>query len=158
MKLHRFCLNLIVLAALPLWATEAQDSLRTIALQEVVATGTRTTTDPRLLPVTVNVVSEEVLTVKLQPNILPTLTEQVPGLFVTQRGVLGYGVSTGGSGGIKVRGIGGQPNTDVLVLIDGLPQYAGLYGHPIADNYQTSMAERVEVIRGPASLYYGSNA
>jgi outer membrane receptor protein involved in Fe transport len=71
---------------------------------------------------------------------------------------LGYGVSTGGSGGIKVRGIGGQPNTDVLVLVDGLPQYAGLYGHPIADNYQTSMAERVEVIRGPASLYYGSNA
>ncbi|MBQ2540079.1 MAG: TonB-dependent receptor [Paludibacteraceae bacterium] len=158
MKLHRFCLNLIVLAALPLWATEAQDSLRTIALQEVVATGTRTTTDPRLLPVTVNVVSEEVLTEKLQPNILPTLTEQVPGLFITQRGVLGYGVSTGGSGGIKVRGIGGQPNTDVLVLIDGLPQYAGLYGHPIADNYQTSMAERVEVIRGPASHYYGSNA
>ena len=105
MKLHRFCLNLIVLAALPLWATEAQDSLRTIALQEVVATGTRTTTDPRLLPVTVNVVSEEVLTEKQQPNILPTLTEQVPGLFVTQRGVLGYGVSAGGSGGIKVRGI-----------------------------------------------------
>ncbi|MBQ9295966.1 MAG: TonB-dependent receptor [Paludibacteraceae bacterium] len=46
----------------------------------------------------------------------------------------------------------------MLVLIDGLPQYAGLYGHPIADNYQTQMAERVEVIRGPASLYYGSNA
>ena len=137
---------------------EAQDTLRTVALEEVVATGTRTATDVRLLPVTVSVVDQEVLTEKSSPNILPTLTEQVPGLFVTQRGVIGYGVSTGGSGGIKVRGIGGQPNTDVLVLIDGLPQYAGLYGHPIADNYQTQMAERVEVIRGPGSLYYGSNA
>ena len=158
MKTRILCIALFTLILLPLRAAETTDTLRTVDLQEVVATGTRTTTDPRLLPVTVNVVSEEVLTEKQQPNILPTLTEQVPGLFVTQRGVLGYGVSTGGSGGIKVRGIGGQPNTDVLVLIDGLPQYAGLYGHPIADNYQTSMAERVEVIRGPASLYYGSNA
>lgn len=158
MKTRLLFISLISLALLPLLAAETTDTLRTVDLQEVVATGTRTTTDSRLLPVTVNVVSEEVLTEKQQPNILPTLTEQVPGLFVTQRGVLGYGVSTGGSGGIKMRGIGGQPNTDVLVLIDGLPQYAGLYGHPIADNYQTSMAERVEVIRGPASLYYGSNA
>ena len=134
------------------------DSLRTIVLDEVVATGTRTNTDVRQLPVTVNVISESVLTERSEPNILPTLTEQVPGLFITQRGVIGYGVSTGGSGGIKVRGIGGAPNTDVLVLINGLPQYAGLYGHPIPDNYQTQMAERVEVIRGPASLYYGSNA
>ena len=158
MKTRLLFISLMSLALLPLLAAETTDTLRTVDLQEVVATGTRTTTDSRLLPVTVNVVSEEVLTERQQPNILPTLTEQVPGLFVTQRGVLGYGVSTGGSGGIKVRGIGGQPNTDVLVLIDGLPQYAGLYGHPIADNYQTSMAERVEVIRGPASLYYGSNA
>ena len=158
MKRSKLHIILLTFFAFPLWATEVQDTLPPIPLQEVVATGTRTTTDPRLLPVTVNVVTEEVLTEKQQPNILPTLTEQVPGLFITQRGVLGYGVSTGGSGGIKVRGIGGQPNTDVLVLIDGLPQYAGLYGHPIADNYQTSMAERVEVIRGPASLYYGSNA
>ena len=145
----------LLLAVTP---ASAGDTLPTFTLDEVVATGTRTVADQRLLPVTVSVVNEQTLTEKAAPNILPTLTEQVPGLFITQRGVIGYGVSTGGSGGIKVRGIGGQPNTDVLVLIDGLPQYAGLYGHPIADNYQTQMAERVEVIRGPASLYYGSNA
>ena len=34
----------------------------------------------------------------------------------------------------------------------------GLMGHPIADAYQTMMAERVEVLRGPASVLYGSNA
>ena len=134
------------------------DSIPTIELQEVVSTGTKNPTDPRLLPMTVSVVSSEQLEERQETNILPTLTTDVPGLFVTQRGVMGYGVSTGGSGGIKIRGIGGAPNTDMLVLIDGLPQYAGLYGHPIADNYQTKMAERVEVIRGPASLFYGSNA
>ena len=46
----------------------------------------------------------------------------------------------------------------MLVLIDGHPQYQGIYGHPIADSYQTLMAERVEVLRGPASVLYGSNA
>ncbi|MBP5365996.1 MAG: TonB-dependent receptor [Bacteroidales bacterium] len=151
-----FCL-LLTVAAVSAYA-EQQDTLRTVSLDEVVATGTRSQTDSRLLPMTVSVVNEAKLTQRNEVNILPTLNEQVPGLFVTQRGVMGYGVSTGGSGGIKVRGIGGSPNTDILVLIDGLPQYAGLYGHPVADNYQTMMAERVEVIRGPASIYYGSNA
>lgn len=148
----------VLLLNLTMQATEVSDSLRQVDLPEVVATGTRVQTDPRLLPMTVSVISREQLEERGEINILPTLTSEVPGLFVTQRGVLGYGVSTGGSGGIKVRGVGGSPNTDMLVLIDGLPQYAGLYGHPIADNYQTMLAERVEVIRGPASLYYGSNA
>ena len=52
-------------------------------------------------------------------------------------------------------------NTLVLkdaVLIDGHPQYQGIFGHPISDSYQTLMAERVEVVRGPASVLYGSNA
>jgi iron complex outermembrane receptor protein len=147
-----------LLFSFSLRAAESQDSLRTVDLPEVVATGTRSEADPRLLPMTVSVVGQAQLEERSEINILPTLTAEVPGLFVTQRGVLGYGVSTGGSGGIKVRGIGGSPNTDMLVLIDGLPQYAGLYGHPVADNYQTMLAERVEVIRGPASLFYGSNA
>ena len=135
------------------------DSINQVSvIDEIVVTGTRSGANSRLLPMTVSVVNEDRLTERGEPNILPTLTQDVPGMFVTQRGVLGYSVSTGGSGGIKVRGIGGSPNTDVLVLIDGLPQYAGLYGHPVADNYQTMLAERVEVVRGPASMYYGSNA
>ena len=135
-----------------------KDSIRVFTLSETIVTGTRTEADHRIMPLTVNVINEQSLKEKEERNILPTLTQEVPGLFVTQRGVMGYGVSTGGSGGIKIRGIGGAPNTDILVLIDGLPQYAGIYGHPIADNYQTMMTERVEVIRGPASMIYGSNA
>ncbi len=46
----------------------------------------------------------------------------------------------------------------MMVLIDGHPQYQGIFGHPISDSYQTMMTERVEVLRGPASVLYGSNA
>ncbi len=53
---------------------------------------------------------------------------------------------------------GGSPNTQVLVLIDGHPQFMGIMGHPLPDAYVASDAEKIEIIRGPASILYGSNA
>lgn len=129
-----------------------------VKIQEVVVTGTRNPIDIRHLPMTVTVVGQAELERHNQTSILPAVMQQVPGLFVTSRAVMGYGVSGGGSGAINIRGIGGSPNTDVLVLIDGHPQYQGIFGHPISDSYQTMMTERVEVLRGPASVLYGSNA
>ena len=133
---------------------EATDS---VSLSEVVVTGTRNATDIRHLPQTVTVVDRSALTANERVSILPTLMEQVPGLMLTSRGMMGYGVSTGGSGGMMLRGISSGAG-QVMVLIDGHPQYNGIYGHSIADAYQTMMTERVEVLRGPASMLYGSNA
>lgn len=130
------------------------DSIR---LNDVVVTGTRSATTTRNLPMTVSVVDRSTLTENQRISILPTLTEQIPGLFITQRGVMGYGVSNGAAGGINLRGVS-SGNGQLLVLIDGKPQYNGIYGHSIADAYQTMMAERVEVLRGPSSVLYGSNA
>ena len=128
-----------------------------LSLQEVVVTGTRNAVDVRHLPMTVTVIGRNTLTEQQQPSVLPTVMQQVPGLFVTSRSMMGYGVSTGAAGGINMRGITGGAG-QLLVLIDGHPQYNGVYGHPISDSYQTLMAERVEVLRGPASMLYGSNA
>lgn len=126
-------------------------------LPDVVVTGTRNAVDIRHLPMTVTVIGREKLTEQYQPSILPTVMQQVPGLMVTSRSMMGYGVSTGAAGGINLRGITGGAG-QLLVLIDGHPQYNGVYGHPISDSYQTLMAERVEILRGPASVLYGSNA
>lgn len=124
-------------------------------LQDVVVTGTRNETDVRHLPMTVTVIDHKKLTEQFQPSVLPTVMQHTPGLFTTSRGLLGYGVNAG-AGTLKIRGVGG--GAQLLVLIDGQPQYAGLMAHPIPDVYQTMMTEKVEVLRGPASLLYGSNA
>ncbi len=135
----------------------AEDVTDSLSLEGVVVTGTRNATDIRHLPMTVTVIDREKLTEQHQTSVLPTVMQQVPGLFVTSRSMMGYAVSTGAAGGINLRGITGGAG-QLLVLIDGHPQYNGIYGHPIADSYQTLMAERVEVLRGPASVLYGSNA
>lgn len=149
-KLHAFIAVLTICGS-----TYAQsDSIR---LDDVVVTGTRNAVDVRHLPFTVNVIERSKLTEYEQPSILSTVMQEVPGLFVTSRAMMGYGVSGGAAGGINLRGISGGAG-QLLVLIDGHPQYQGVYGHPIADTYQTMTADRVEVVRGPASVLYGSNA
>ena len=148
-------LNVVGLGLMTI-AGQAQ-TVDSLALQEVVVTGTRNAVDVRHLPMTVTVIGRETLTKQHQPSILPTAMQQVPGLFITSRGMMGYGASTGAAGGISLRGVAGGSG-QLMVLIDGHPQYQGIYGHPIADSYQTLMADRVEVLRGPASVLYGTNA
>ncbi len=147
----------LLLAAAPSGQLRADNVADSLALENVVVTGTRNATDVRHLPMTVTVIDRGTLTADHQTSVLPTVMREVPGLFVTSRSMMGYGVSTGAAGGISLRGISGGAG-QLLVLIDGHPQYQGIYGHPIADSYQTLMAERVEVLRGPASMLYGSNA
>lgn len=130
---------------------------KTHEIDEVVVTGTRNETDVRHLSQNVTVVDRSKIDRSLQSSLLPVLTEQVPGLFVTARGIMGYGVSGGAAGSISLRGLSGG-TARLMVMIDGHPQYAGIFGHPIADAYQSFLAERVEVLRGPASVLYGSNA
>ena len=134
---------------------QINDSIR---LDEVIVTGTMPKVNLRNVPMSISIVGERQIQTRLEPSLLPLLTEEVPGLFIAQRGIMGYGVANGAAGGMSIRGIGGAPTSGVLVLIDGHPQYMGLMGHPLADSYQSMMTERVEVVRGPASVLYGSNA
>lgn len=150
-------LGLSLLCPCGAYAREQADSTRRHTMAELVVTGSRAATDVRHLSQSVTVIGRERIEQSLQPSLLPVLTEQVPGLFTTSRGVMGYGVSGGAAGAISLRGLSGG-SARMIVLIDGHPQYAGIFGHPIADACQAFMADRVEVLRGPASVLYGSNA
>ena len=87
---------------------------------EVVVTGSRNETDVRHLSQTVSVINRIDIEHAMQPSLLPVLTEQIPGLFVTSRGIMGYGVSTGAAGGISLRGLSGGTGR-LMVMIDGHP-------------------------------------
>jgi outer membrane cobalamin receptor len=140
------------------FAQEKEDTSKTINLDEVVVTATKTAINRNNVPFTVSVVSNEKIENSSESALLPVLAEQIPGLFVTERGITGFGVSTGSAGQISLRGIGGNPNTQVLILLNGNPQFMGIMGHPLPDAYVASDVEKVEVIRGPASTLYGTNA
>lgn len=138
---------------------QSQDSTATrmYDLDEVVVTGSRVPVERNIIPVPVSVINRTTIEQSEETHLLPVLMKHVPGLFVTSRGIAGYGTSTGSAGDINLRGFSGGAGR-VLILIDGHPQYATIYGHPVADAYIVSEAQRVEVSRGSASILYGSNA
>ncbi|MCG2716778.1 MAG: TonB-dependent receptor [Candidatus Marinimicrobia bacterium] len=134
------------------------DTLKVFPFDPVVVTGTRIETPKKDLPVTLSIISSTVIDEQNYKPLLDLVSENVPGLFVTQRTNIGYGVASGSAGQISIRGIGGFPNTQVAVLIDGRPDIMGLFGHALGDAYFMHDVEKIEVIRGPASVLYGSNA
>lgn len=129
-----------------------------LSLDEVVVTGSNRAVSRDLTPYTVSVIDRAQLEATGQTQVLSAVSGQVPSLFVTQRGLIGFGVSNGGAGHIKLRGVGGDRASGVLMMVDGQPQFAGIYSHHVADFYDTERVERVEVLRGPGSVLYGSNA
>lgn len=135
------------------------DSIAATALNEVVVTGSNSAVGRNLIPYTVSVIGTEALESAGSSQLLSVISGRVPSLFVTERGILGFTVgSHGGAGHIKMRGVGGDRASAVLMMVDGQPQFAGIYSHHVADFYSKEYVEKVEVLRGPGSVLYGSNA
>lgn len=148
--------SVLSVSALDLSGAETADTTK--VLNEVVVTGTNSGVQRKLLPYTVSVIGSRQLEATGQTQVLSAISGMVPSLFVSQRSIFGFGVSNGGSGHIKLRGVGGDRASAVLMMVDGQPQFAGIYSHHIADFYDKEYVERVEVLRGPGSVLYGSNA
>ena len=140
----------IFFSALDLSGAENVDTAK--VLNEVVVTGTTNSVSQKLLPYTVSVINNRQLEAAGQTQVLSAISGMVPSLFVSQRSIFGFGVSNGGAGHIKLRGVGGDRASAVLMMVDGQPQFAGIYSHHIADFYDKEYVERVEVLRGPGSV------
>ncbi len=119
----------------------------TVELNPVVVTATRVATPASAVPVAVTVLRGSDLAAKGIRTVFEALRE-VPAAVVVQTG------SFGGQASLFLRG--GQSNY-VKVLVDGVPvnQPGGSYDFA---NLTADNVERIEVVRGPASVLYGSDA
>ena len=160
MKVYRIVLPLaffLISSFLNIYAEAGISVKDTVSLKEItIISTTKTEVNRKQIPFTVSVVDKKTLDASTETSVLSILSEQVPGLFVTQKGVTGFGISTGSAGMINIHGVGG--GNKVLMMFDGQPMWAGLFGHSVGDAFVASDAERVEIIRGPGSLLYGTNA
>jgi vitamin B12 transporter len=118
-----------------------------VRLDPVVVTGTQVAVPVSELPSAITVINRQEIESRQVTDVFQLL-RTVPGLSVTQTG------SRGGVTSVFPRG--GNANFN-LVLIDGVPVNDAGGGYDFSD-LTTDNIERIEVIRGPQSALYGSNA
>lgn len=117
-----------------------------ILLDEVVVTGTKTNHTLQDTPVTTHLITKE----EIQQSNAKTAGDAlkwIPGVYVKSNGFARQAAN-----------IEGLPDKYTLVLIDGQRQ-TGRHANAIdLSNIPAEMIERIEVIKGPSAVLYGSDA
>jgi len=127
-------------------------------LNPVIITATKTEDTERDIVASVSAINYSDIQNLPTSSVLEAINLSIPSIYITEWGVMGFGVAGNAAGKISVRGLGGSAATQVLILRNGRPDFMGLMGCTIADDFSTDGVERVEIIRGPASFIYGTNA
>jgi hemoglobin/transferrin/lactoferrin receptor protein len=126
----------------------AQGDAETIRLRPVMVTANRTLQELMDVPMTVNVVTEE--DIQKEPyGSITELLRHIPGIGLTEQSG-----ARAGSPRISLRGEG---NARTLILINGVKLSDKDNSDPSL-LINLSQVERIEVIKGPASVLYGSEA
>src|ERR1041385_8247488 len=125
----------------------AQQPKDTVVLKPVVVTATRTPATADVLPAAVTVLKGADLTAKGIRTVAQAL-EAVPGLHIAATG------SIGGQTAIFTRG--GESDY-TKVLLDGVPLNQAGGGIDLA-HLTTDNVDHIEIVRGPVSVLYGSDA
>ncbi|WP_368564098.1 TonB-dependent vitamin B12 receptor [Pseudoxanthomonas sp. UTMC 1351] len=140
-------LSLAVALGLPAVAA-AQSGDSTTDLDEVIVTGTRTEVSVKDSLVPAQVIGRA----EIERSQARSLSELL-------RGRAGIGFSNqGGLGKITTLNLRGTESDHVLVLIDGVRVGSATAGLPALQDLPIDQIERVEIVRGPRSSLYGSEA
>jgi vitamin B12 transporter len=141
-------LTLMLVAALTAASQgSAQQGQDTTRLKDLVVTATRLPTPSDAVTSSVTVITGDQIRAQGLRFVQDALRE-VPGASVVQ---------TGSYGGVSSLFLRGGESDYVKVLVDGIPVNQSGGGYSWA-NLTTDNIDRVEVLRGPASVVYGSDA
>jgi len=116
-------------------------------LEEVVITGLSKATRIRENPVAISLVSSRTIERTIESNIIDVLAQNVPGLNAVKTGP-----------NISKPFIRGLGYNRVLTLYDGVRQEGQQWGDEHGIEVDAYNIEKAEVIKGPVSLMYGSDA
>lgn len=116
--------------------------------ENMIVTASRVPIEQHKLGKSVTVLDGEQLKVSQERYVADAL-RKVPGLAVSRSG------SFGGLTQVRVRGAEGN---HVLVLVDGVEISSASDGEYDLSGLQVANIERIEVLRGPQSAFWGSNA
>jgi vitamin B12 transporter len=152
-KTFRFCIVLAFAGAPLLLISGEQQKQKTSPPpehHEVVVTATRLETPAREVASSVTVISAEDLS-RLRRNFVLEALQEVAGLSLLQNG------GQGGAASVFLRGANSE---HTLVLLDGVALNDPINPSRSADlaHLETVNVERLEVLRGPQSPLYGSDA
>lgn len=149
-KLLKFICILLLLTSHPLRLTSLYAEEKTITLEEVVVTATRIEEPVEEVASSVTVITKKDIESKKAGTVLEVL-KSVPGLDISQ---------SGGPGQLTDIFIRGAKTEHTLIMIDGVemndPMSPGRsfdLSHLTVDNI-----EQIEIVRGPQSTLYGSDA
>ena len=137
--------SLLSSAAVLAFSTTTGMAQETFALDEIIVSGGLSPIAAQEYGRSVSVVTAQ----EIQDRGISTVVDAL-------RALPGVSVSSAGSGFVQVRMRGGEAR-HTLVLLDGV-QLAGGEGEYTFSGLQTTNIERIEVLRGPQSVVYGSNA
>lgn len=143
----RFSLKPAALLLLAPWPAHADEPIA--LLDEVVVSGSRAATPLSETPLAIGVVKKETLE-RDKPKTLGEVINRIPGVFWNDLGNEQHSM------GIR------QPigtNAMYQYLEDGIPvRPLGVFNHNALNELNLAGSDTVEVVKGPASSLYGSNA
>jgi vitamin B12 transporter len=133
-----------------LLSQENQDQKASSLQHEIVVTANRLETPAKEIATTVTVITAEELQRSNKTSVLEAL-EEILGVFVTQNG------PPGGFGSVLLRGANSE---HTLIMMDGVELNDPITPSRSFDLAHFSIAnvERIEILRGPQSTLYGSDA
>lgn len=125
---------------------DATEDERVVADEVIVVTGTRSENQRKPSPITTEVIDRQRLAESGAQTVAEALAMR-PGLWL-ERGVAG-------TNGLTMQGLGPQYS---LILVDGARQIGRTDGVLDLDRFAVEDVEQIEIVRGPSSVLYGSDA